>query len=188
MPTATAEQGCPGPPAPPEAVFIYPWERSGRPPPGSNRCRVKPKAEPPSGRPREGEFSSPVTARRTARRASRPFLPSATSSHTRHKITEHDHPASCPEAHRPQHQPSSIAPRLPLRFPPAISHPGHPLAPNAHSAPGPTLHICVVVGRGRGSPGWSEAERRRPPSSRPGAEPQTTIERVARVFVWGFGL
>jgi hypothetical protein len=41
---------------------------------------VKPKAEPPSGRPREGEFSSPVTARRTARRASRPFLPSATSS------------------------------------------------------------------------------------------------------------
>ena len=41
---------------------------------------MKPKAEPSSGRPWEGEFSSPVTARRTARRASRPFLPSATSS------------------------------------------------------------------------------------------------------------
>ena len=162
---------------------------AGGPPPGSNRCRVKPKAEPSSGRPREGEFSSPVTARRTARRASRPFLPSATSS----PRPPQDHRAR-PSRIMPRGTPSPASTQLhrppvcPLRFPSAISHPGRPLAPNAHSAPGPTLHICVVVGRGRGSPGWSEAERRRPPSSRPGAEPQTTIERAARVFVWGFGL
>ncbi len=161
---------------------------AGGPPPGSTRGSVKPKAEPSSGRPREGEFSSPVTARRTARHASRPFLPSATSSPRPPQDHRARPSASCPESHRPQYQPSSIVPRLPLRFSPAISHPGRPLPPNAHSAPGPTRHICVVVGRGRGSPGWSEAERRRPPSSRPGTEPQTTIERAARVFVWGFGL
>ena len=142
---------------------------------------MKPKAEPPSGARGKGEFSSPVTARRTARRASRPFLPSATSSPPRHKITEHDHPTSCPRHTAPSINPASSPPVALLRFPSAISHPGRPLAPNAHSAPGPTLHICVVVGRGRGSPGWSEAERRRPPSSRPDAEPQTAIERAARV-------
>ncbi len=70
---------------------------AGGPPPGSTCGSVKPKAEPPSGRPREGEFSSPVTARRTARRASRPFLPSATSS------------PRPPHAHRAR--PSRIMPR-----------------------------------------------------------------------------
>jgi hypothetical protein len=144
---------------------------------------VKPKAEPSSGRPREGEFSSPVTARRTARRASRPFLPKCRQQPPRPpQDHEHDIPHHAPRSHRPRHQPRSIIPPFALpRFPSAISHPGRPLAHNAHSAPGPTLHICVVVGRGRGSPGWSEAERRRPPSSRPGAVPQTIIERAARV-------
>ncbi len=104
---------------------------------------MKPKAEPPSGRPREGEFSSPVTARRTARRASRPFLPSATSS----PRPPQDHPSTIIPHHAPrhtvpQHQPSSIAPRLPLRFPPAISHPGRPLAPTLTLHLAPPAHLC----------------------------------------------
>ncbi len=103
------------------------------------------------------------------------------AAHAHHKITEHDHPHHTPSHTVPSINPAPSPPVCPPCFPSAISHPGRPLAPNAHSAPGPTLHICVVVGRGRGSPGWSEAERRRPPSSRPGAEPQTTIERAARV-------
>ena len=100
IPTATVTAGSrrPGPPAPPGVVSIYPWEQKrAAPPPGSNRCRVKPKAEPPSGRPREGEFSSPVTARRTARRASRPLLPKC-----------HQQPRP-PQDHRAR--PSRIMPR-----------------------------------------------------------------------------
>lgn len=116
---------------------------AGGPPPGSTRGSVKPKAEPPSGRPREGEFSSPVTARRTARRASRPFLPNATSSPRPPQDHRAHHPASCPEAHRPQHQPSSIAPRLPSFVFHQLSH---TLA--ARSPPTLTLHLappCTFV-------------------------------------------
>ncbi len=59
-----------------------------------------------------------------------------------------------------------------------------PLHPAARSPPSHTLrlatqNICDVVGRGRGSPGWSEAERRGPPSSMPGAEPNPACERAA---------
>jgi hypothetical protein len=68
---------------------------------------------------------------------------------------------------------SSVGSQAP--WPPARSHHKH------GTWPPPKTHLCVVVGRGRGSPGLSKARRRGPPSSRPGAKPTTTIERAARV-------
>src|SRR5207249_5831631 len=54
-----------------------------------------------------------------------------------------------------------------------------PLAPAHRPASGLTINICGCCGRGRGSPGRSEAERRGPPSSMPVAEPNFGSERAA---------
>ncbi len=105
----------------------------------------------------------------------------------RHAIPSTPQPAPQP-AHQthPRRRPTSV---LPLRPPP--TNPSQPslslfststLLP---ARPPPTLcawphqNICDVVGRGRGSPGRSEAERRGPPSSMPGAEPNLARERAA---------
>lgn len=103
---------------------------------------MKPKAEPPSGRPREGEFSSPVTARRTARRASRPFLPKchqqptpatrSPSTTVPHHAPRHTVPSINP-ASSPPCCPPSFSISYPTPWPPARSqrslctwpHPAH---------------------------------------------------------------
>jgi hypothetical protein len=95
------------------------------------------------------------------------------SSFDAHRTRHPHHPArysSRPRTHGPS--PISLAVVL-LRstLPPARS-PSHALRLA-------TQNIWDVVGRGRGSPGWSEAERRGPPSSRPGAEPNFGSERAA---------
>ena len=105
----------------------------------------------------------------------------------RHRFHTTSRPSSF-DAHRTRH-PHHPAPLL---VPPTDSRsfsnlsllffsapPCCPLAPPPRSAPGLHQNICDVVGRGRGSPGWSEAERRGPPSSMPGAEPNLASERAA---------
>jgi hypothetical protein len=145
MPTATAGSKAPRATRTSGSHVDLPLgAKAGGPPPGSTRGSVKPKAEPPSGRPREGEFSSPVTTRRTARRASRPFLPSATSS----PRPPQDRRAR-PSRIMPRGTPSLASTQLhrPPRLPSFVFHQlSHTLA--ARSLPTLTLHLappCTFV-------------------------------------------
>jgi hypothetical protein len=155
----------------------------GAPPPSDfhQRTRRHPQLATPPTHPMSRQPTST-----TADLPARPAPPAHRPPSPRNAIPSTPQPAPQPATKHTHRRPRSVLPIRPL--PTDSSQPSLSLFSTSTLLPArstPTLcawphqNICDVVGRGRGSPGRSEAERRGPPSSMPGAEPNPARERAA---------